>query len=321
MAKPGGTTACPECRLDGIRTSVRVPVSARAAAARSDTAADSDAARLAALWAAELPAAEWRDDLEGTSGDECPDCGEPLQWAGAHTVLVCPARHDNGRARRFASPGAIERETQYALANAAPGRAAGPSAAEFERVAEDREVALDYLAGIRERLRQVPHGDDWRQDAVRALHKLAKLEARYRAARSPAELEAVNDAAEALAAELADVLKRADKLARQHTRRERAGGLLRFRRGADDEYELDDDAGDYDDDAEALEARPAGRAPAYVPPDPDWRRSLPPAAVAYYDRITPPGAAAVPNSTDDYWRRWDAKAEARARAAATGGQQ
>jgi hypothetical protein len=287
------------------------PGTAAAARAAAIAADDSDAARLAALWDAELPAAAWRDDFEGDSGDDCPDCGKPRQWAGAHTVLVCPAC-----GRRFASPGAIEREARYARANAAPGRAAGPSAAELERVAEDRAVALDVLAGVRERLSMIPRGDDWRQDAVRGQHKLEQLEQRYKAARSAAELEAADDAAEVLADELGDVLSRADKLARQQTRRGRIGSLLRFRRGADDEYELDDD-GDYDDDGgEALEARPPGLALAYVPPDPGWRRNLPPEGVAYYDRITPPAAAAVAGPADDFWSRWDTEAGKRARAAA-----
>lgn len=108
-ARAGSSIRCPKCRQ--VR---RMPASRPLTIAASRAAPDADNG-LAELWAAEAPAAAWRDDLESGAGRSCPDCGSPLYWAGAHTVQLCPAPHgENGNARLFASPGAVEREREYA---------------------------------------------------------------------------------------------------------------------------------------------------------------------------------------------------------------
>lgn len=300
----GASIRCPQCR-HVRRVPADRPRTEAAARAGAPAAGNGEAGRLAALWAAERPAASWRDDLEGGAGDDCPDCGEPMQWAGAHTVLICPARHDDGRARRFASPGAIEREEQYAAELADAEQPDGPSSAELARVSEDREVSLDCLARMREQLARIPRGDDWREDAIRGLHKLGKLEKRCQAARSAAELADADDAAGELEGELDGVLRHADRLARQQARKERGGGFLRFRRGADGEYEMDseDDYPDADDGEGILAQAPA--IPGYVPPDPAWRQRIP--SGQWLPHWRQPDAG-------DPWARYDRTAAEAARA-------
>jgi hypothetical protein len=119
-AKAGGTTHCPACRREGRgRVAVRVPTHAYDAGPHAAPAADGgEAARLAALWADQASALPGRFDREGDTGRACPDCGGPLYWAGAHTVQLCPARHADGKAHLFASPGAVEREREHAARRA-----------------------------------------------------------------------------------------------------------------------------------------------------------------------------------------------------------
>jgi hypothetical protein len=315
---PGGkradaAPARPRTAVERARQhAARMPTATQRAAA---AIAAGEGGRLAELWAAEEPAAAWRADVEPGAGLDCPECGGPRRWTGAHTVLLCPARHADGRARISPSPGAVERETAHAEARGrqrAGGSERGGTPAVSD--ADAAEAFADAYA--------------YRQEFADALGQLGALA--HLTPRSRGLLEwfrAEVSKTEAMPPEAA--LDRLGQLSEQLDghRLERAGWYRRdviagdvIRAGLPD----DDDQADEDDDqadqfAEGLgELRPETRpqhppelveywardagqrgtvvvppapVPGYVPPDPHWRQKATPAERAYWDRITPPRAA------------------------------
>jgi hypothetical protein len=201
------------------------------------------------LFTREIVIREIADPADG--GRDCQRCGGAMRWTGGYTALICIAHHPVTWAR---DSQASQRAARHRARNV-PKQASGPPPAEIAEVDEERAVALDDLAEAREKLTRIPRGDERREDAIRGLHKLEKLEAQYKAARSYQEIDAAHtDAAKLLGGDgkpgqLAAILTRAEKIARREQRTERGGllqrqrgGLLQFRRrGGSDEYEYQKD--------------------------------------------------------------------------------
>jgi uncharacterized Zn finger protein (UPF0148 family) len=88
-AHGGITLDCPVCRREGAgRVAVHVPKGrprTEAEAASAGAAADDQDTAMADRWAAPAEAVE-REQAE----DDCPHCGDPLDWEPSRTTLVCP---------------------------------------------------------------------------------------------------------------------------------------------------------------------------------------------------------------------------------------
>jgi hypothetical protein len=278
-AKGGNSTPCPGCGTwkDMPRNRPETDAEARAQREtpppRPDTAAVREPAGTPALalvqawervpeWSDDLGAVMWRED-PGAGTD--PDCGQARVAEPGRTMVACPPC---GNWDDYPEVIAWRDRQAAAAANASAGPArAGPG--ELDQVAEECAVALDEITRVRELLSGIPRDDDWREDAVRALHRLRRLAEQYDSARSVAELAAADQAAvkllgdDSAAGELAGVLRRADRLTRHQGRQDR-GGFLRFtRRGDDDEYayEADEDQAGDDTSPQRFTVRPAA-APA-----------------------------------------------------------
>jgi hypothetical protein len=292
------------------------------AAAGSSPGDGGEGARLAGLWADQAPAASWSHDVERDAGRDCPECGGPLRWAGAHTVQLCPARHADGKAHVMPSPGAVERETAHAATceharRAGESHASGPGATDSDS-AETFADAFAYRHDMRDALDLL--------DRVPHLTKHSRgLVAWFRA--EVAKTEGMTS--EAALVRLDQLAGRLDgqELARDGLWRRAviAGDVIRSGWALDVGDQDDDDYPEPDDQADALdvgepfaltsggERRPAHlpelvdywarydadqaaqaqaaalarvRAPAYTPPDPNWRAKATPAALTYWDAMT-----------------------------------
>jgi hypothetical protein len=196
---------------------------------------DGTAARLEALWAAEARAAAELFE-PGDSGHDCPTCGEPRQWAGAHTVLVCLECK-----QKDSSPGAQAREADLAEARAErKARASavasrGPTDTDVLALERRKGVMLEQLADYAERARLRP-GD---RRVIRQIEQWVEQ------ADSDARLDE-------LIGMLGGEVKRPGWF--RASAAELVIGALE-----DDEGEYDEDEGEYDEDETAL-ATPASIA-------------------------------------------------------------
>jgi hypothetical protein len=286
-ARPGGTTHCPQCRREGNRVAVRVPIGAgrqARTAAPAELGEGAETARLAAAWAAEAPAvAEWRAmPMRPAEGTQCAKCGGPMAWHSAHTILVCLACPI-----KTVSPGAIARARAHAAAEDRRQARGAATVADIDPGAEGRARAAriettrkrEILRYYTEQMIAVCDPAIFRraQFATLALGMRGKLRGYL------AELGAADDAAlEQIDAELAAIEDGGDY--RRLAAAAAVVGEARELADGDEDYDEDYDEDEGQGDEGALYRRPAPSVvPGYVAPDPGWRRD--PGAVAYYDGL------------------------------------
>lgn len=231
---------------------------------------------LVRVWAA-MP--EWTEDYEEAlwrpdpDAGKCENCGAPNLAEPGRTMVYCPACDwwDN-----YPDVTAWMERRQAKASAAGRGSAVDvPLAARLE-AERAHHVACDQLEGFIENLLRA----DKRltEDTRARLRAYLPQIGRARGARDGAEL------LELLAGQLEAEPIRRRGLVRHFGDLADYVGWLADRGGleaAGDEEDQDDD------DRPELPAV----VPGYNAPDPDWRRTLPADAVAYYDRITPPGYA------------------------------
>ncbi len=168
------------CHADTCRHPNTVPAARprTEAEARARTAA-ATAGRgngLAEAWAAEAPYVPAWQKISGPAGPDCPQCGQPRQWTGAHTGLICLDR-SHERPIWSVSPGAKARTAEHlaAIDKSAARRSAQLADPEAERLAAEtfaaeRAELLDDLDGLADALDVggFPRGDAEYEPARRA---------------------------------------------------------------------------------------------------------------------------------------------------------
>jgi len=272
---------------------------------------------LVSAWAA-MP--EWDDDEDApvmwradAGAGECPECGRPAVAEPGRTLVCCPSCEwwDD-------YPEVVIWRERQATAADTPAKT-GPDPVEMDQVAEECAVGLDEIGHARELLNGIPRDDRWRENAVRALHKLKPLEQRYSSARSFADLAEAHEAATKLLGdddtigELAGVLQYADRLARREDRGARGGSVWPWQHGDVIDGEVID--GEIVDGEIVRAAGLAAPEPVagYSSADPDWRSHMSPAAVTAWDQI---GALEL---APDYLASWASAGHPPCQQCGTGG--
>jgi len=261
-AHAGSSIRCPECRR--VR---RVPADRPRTAAQAAATPDTASGHLTALWEAEAPPSRWRDCLGDEAGKDCPACGTPMRWTGAHTAVVC-ASPEHERAQWSISPGAAGRVEAHAAAldrraNRSSAKVADPTAERAKRLEVDRAaIELAKRKGVM--LRQLGAlADDDRLDP----ESLPVIEWFRREAASATTEDRLDD--------LADLLPESG-IRRRHWWQGSPEAL----------YEYDDNP-DPDDDQDHAPARQA--APRSTPAESYWDA---------YDRQATAAARALPDDGD-----------------------